>query len=106
LLANAAKRSVRWIGLPRSTAYYQPRRRRAKPVDESLAARIKQLYEKESSCGVRCNWSHLRFGDGIGNEKETGSDSSSAEAHNLGNLLRYISVFPHPIDDRTIHVET
>jgi hypothetical protein len=97
---------VGWIGLPRSNAYYQPRRRRAKPVDESLAARIKQIHEKEPSCGVRGTWSRLRFGDGIGNEKETGSDSSSAEAHNLGNLLRYISVFPHPIDDLTIHTET
>jgi putative transposase len=56
---------VRWIGLPRSTAYYQPRRRRAKPVDESLAARIKQIHEKEPSCGVRGTWSRLRFGDGL-----------------------------------------
>jgi putative transposase len=56
---------VRWIGLPRSTAYYQPRRIRAKPVDESLAARIKQIHEKEPSCGVRGTWSRLRFGDGL-----------------------------------------
>jgi putative transposase len=56
---------VRWIGLPRSTAYYQSRQRRAKPVDESLAARIKQIHEKEPSCGVRGTWSRLRFGDGL-----------------------------------------
>jgi putative transposase len=56
---------VRWIGLPRSTAYYKPRRIRAKPVDESLAARIKQIHEKEPSCGVRGTWSRLRFGDGL-----------------------------------------
>lgn len=56
---------VRWIGLPRSTAYYQRRQRRAKPVDESLAARIKQIHEKEPSCGVRGTWSRLRFGDGM-----------------------------------------
>lgn len=56
---------VRWIGLPRSTAYYQPRQRRAKPVDESLAARIKRIHEKEPSCGVRGTWSRLRFGEGL-----------------------------------------
>jgi putative transposase len=56
---------VRWIGLPRSTAYYQSRQRRAKPVDESLAARIKQIHEKGPSCGVRGTWSRLRFGDGL-----------------------------------------
>ncbi len=57
LLASGKSRPVssivRWIALPRSTAYYQPRQRRAKPVDESLASRIKQIHEKEASCGVR-----------------------------------------------------
>jgi len=32
-----------WLGLPRSTAYHQPRQRRSKPLDEVMAARIKQI---------------------------------------------------------------
>lgn len=53
-----------WLGLPRSTAYYQPRERKARPVDEAMAARIKQLHQSEPACGVRGTWSRLRFRDG------------------------------------------
>lgn len=58
-------RLCQWLGLPRSTAYYQPRERAGRPVDEVLAARIKRLHEEEPACGVRGTWSRLRFRDGI-----------------------------------------
>ena len=61
----SVKRLSTWLGLPRSTAYYQPRQRKPKPVDEVLAARIKQLHEREPACGVRGTWSRLRFRDGV-----------------------------------------
>lgn len=53
------------LGLPRSTAYYQPRKRKPRPIDEALAARIKQIHQSEPACGVRGTWSRLRFRDGI-----------------------------------------
>lgn len=58
-------RLCRWLGLPRSTAYYQPRERKPRPVDEVLAARIRRLHEEEPACGVRGTWSRLRFRDGL-----------------------------------------
>lgn len=57
-------RLCHWLGLPRSTAYYQPRERKARPVDEAMAARIMQLHQTEPACGVRGTWSRLRFRDG------------------------------------------
>ena len=69
LLASGKEVSVskpcRWLSLSRSTAYYQPRQRRARPIDEVLAGKIKKLHEAEPSCGVRGTWSRLRFRDGI-----------------------------------------
>lgn len=53
-----------WLGLPRSTAYYQPRASKACPVDEAMAARIRQLHQSEPACGVRGTRSRLRFRDG------------------------------------------
>jgi putative transposase len=53
-----------WLGLPRSSAYYQPRQRSARPIDEAMAARIKRVHEQEPACGVRGTWSRLRFRDG------------------------------------------
>jgi putative transposase len=50
-----------WFDLPRSTAYYQPRETKPRPIDEALAARIKQLHKQEPACGVRGTWSRLRF---------------------------------------------
>lgn len=47
--------------LPRSTAYYQPRETQPRPIDEALAARIKQLHKQEPACGVRGTRSRLRF---------------------------------------------
>lgn len=54
-----------WLGLPRSTAYYQPRQRKPRAVDEAVAATIKKLHENEPACGVRGTWSRLRFRDGL-----------------------------------------
>lgn len=58
-------RLCQWLGLPRSTAYYQPRERKARPVDEVLAARIKRIHQEEPACGLRGTWSRLRFVEGI-----------------------------------------
>lgn len=54
-----------WLGLPRSSAYYQPRQRAPRPLDEAMAARIKQIHQDEPACGVRGTWSRLRFEHGI-----------------------------------------
>ncbi len=53
------------FGLARSTAYYQPRRRKERPIDEAMAARIRRIHRDEPACGVRGTWSRLRFRDGI-----------------------------------------
>ena len=69
LLASGKEASMsrlcQWFSLPRSTAYYQPRQRKARPLDEAMVARIKQIHEQEPACGVRGTWSRLRFRDGI-----------------------------------------
>lgn len=54
-----------WLGLPRSTAYHQPRQRQPKPLDEAMATRIKRIHQQEASCGVRGTWSRLRHEQGI-----------------------------------------
>jgi len=54
-----------WLGLAHSSAYYQPRQRRERPVDEEMAARIKRIHRKEPACGVRGTWSRLRFDQGL-----------------------------------------
>lgn len=53
------------LGLPRSTAYYQPRQRKPRPLDEVMVSRIKRIHEEEPACGIRGTWSRLRFRDGI-----------------------------------------
>ena len=50
-----------WLGLARSSAYYQPRERKPRPLDEAMAARIKRIHQDEPACGVRGTWSRLRF---------------------------------------------
>ncbi len=65
LLASGKTVPVNRLGLPRSTAYYQPRERKAWPLDEVLAARIQRIHQEEPSCGVRGTWSRLRFRDGL-----------------------------------------
>lgn len=54
-----------WLGLPRATAYYQPRQRSARGLDEAMVARIRKLHQEEPNCGVRGTWSRLRFRDGL-----------------------------------------
>lgn len=61
----AVSRLCRWFELPRSTAYYQPRQSKPRPIDEAMAARIKVIHEQEPACGVRGTWARLRFRDGI-----------------------------------------
>jgi len=69
LLASGTPVSVvklcHWLGLPRATAYYQPRQRSARGLDEAMVARIRGLHQEEPSCGVRGTWSRLRFRDGL-----------------------------------------
>lgn len=55
----------RWLGLPRSSAYYQPKQRKPQPLDAQLTARIKQVHQDEPACGVRGTWSRLRFTHGL-----------------------------------------
>ncbi len=45
-----------WLGLPRSSAYYQPRERKPRPIDEAMAALIKRIHQDEPACGVRGTW--------------------------------------------------
>jgi putative transposase len=54
-----------WLGLPRSTAYYQPRQRKPAAVDGALAARMRRIHQDEPACAVRGTWSRLRSRDGI-----------------------------------------
>ena len=58
-------RLCKWLGLAHSSAYYQPRQRRERPIDEAIAARIRRIHRKEPACGVRGTWSRLRFVEGI-----------------------------------------
>ena len=44
----------RWLGVPRSTLYYQPRpRQRNEAVDEALAGQIKEIIVERPAFGVR-----------------------------------------------------
>ena len=53
------------LGVPRSTAYYEPKERTARRViDPVLAARIKELIETQAAFGIRSVWSWLRFVEG------------------------------------------
>lgn len=70
LLASGKKlpvtRLCAMLGLPRSTAYYEPKTRPDhRPVDEVAAAKIEAIIEAEPACGVRGVWSRLRFRDGL-----------------------------------------
>src|SRR5688572_6522357 len=64
-LSTSISQVCKWLDLPRSTAYYQPKPRPCRPIDESLVARIKLIHKQEPACGVRGTWSRLRFRDGI-----------------------------------------
>ena len=45
-------RLCKWLGLAHSSAYYQPRQRRERPIDEAMAARIKRIHREEPACGA------------------------------------------------------
>ncbi|MCZ7645885.1 MAG: IS3 family transposase [Planctomycetota bacterium] len=51
----------RWLGVPRSTAYYQPRQRKARPLDEALALVIFAVLQAFPTFGIRRVWAYLRF---------------------------------------------
>ncbi len=50
-----------WLGIPRSTAYYQPRQRQDRPLRADLVARIKALIERFPTFGVRRVWAWLKY---------------------------------------------
>jgi putative transposase len=56
----------RWLGVPRSSAYYLPHRRADKPIDGLIANLIYEIIEAEPTWGVGMVWGHLRFGLGFG----------------------------------------
>ena len=58
-------RLCRWLGLARSSAYYQPHERKPRRMDEAMVARIKRIHHEEPACGVRGTWSRLRHRDQI-----------------------------------------
>jgi putative transposase len=58
-------RLCEWLGLARSSAYYQPRETKPRPLDEAMVARIRQIHQEEPACGVRGTWSRLRHRDRI-----------------------------------------
>ena len=51
----------RWLGVPRSTAYYRPRERKAAPIDGFVAHVIHEVIQQEPTWGVGMVWGHLRF---------------------------------------------
>ncbi len=61
----SASKICDWFGVPRSSAYYQAREAKPRPIDEDLATCIKQLHHQEPACGVRGTWSRVRFIEGI-----------------------------------------
>lgn len=50
-----------WLGVPRPTAYYLPRRRAQRPVDGMIAHVIHEIIEQEPTWGVGMVWGHLSF---------------------------------------------
>ncbi|GMV83180.1 MAG: hypothetical protein AMXMBFR7_43640 [Planctomycetota bacterium] len=51
----------RWLDVPRSTAYYQPRQLEARPLDEALALVIYAVIQEFPAFGIRRVWAYLRF---------------------------------------------
>jgi putative transposase len=60
------KTVCRVVGVARSVAYYQPRKRdKVVQLDPELSGRIKALIEAYPSRGIRFVWAQLRFAQGI-----------------------------------------
>jgi putative transposase len=51
----------RWLDVPRSTAYYLPRERKAAPIDGMIAHLIHEIIQQEPTWGVGMVWGQLRF---------------------------------------------
>ncbi|MBL9120591.1 MAG: IS3 family transposase [Phycisphaerae bacterium] len=51
----------RWLGVPRSTVYYETRQRASKPIDGFVANLIYEIIQTQPAWGVRLVWSYLRF---------------------------------------------
>lgn len=51
----------RFLELPRSTVYYQPRQRPARPVDGGLELVVREILQQFPTFGIRRVWAYLRF---------------------------------------------
>lgn len=50
----------RWLGVPRSTVYYETRQRAPKPIDGFVANLIYEIIQSEPAWGIGMVWSFLR----------------------------------------------
>lgn len=50
-----------WLGVPRSTVYYETRQRAPRPIDGFVANLIYEIIQAQPAWGVRLVWSYLRF---------------------------------------------
>lgn len=64
--AVAVTRLCCWLGVPRSSAYYQPRQEAEhRPCDEDLSEMIRAIIEERPTYGVRRAWAWLRYRMGV-----------------------------------------
>jgi len=65
LLAEGRETSLvrlcRWIGVPRSTVYYPPRQREARPVDGILVNLVHSIVQAFPTFGIRRVWAYPRY---------------------------------------------
>jgi putative transposase len=54
-------RLCRWVGVPRSTVYYQPRQRQARPIDGILANLVYAIIQAFPTFGIRRVWAYLKY---------------------------------------------
>lgn len=50
-----------WLDVPRTTAYYQPRQRRARSVDRVTEFLVYEVIQEFPAFGIRRVWAYLRF---------------------------------------------
>ena len=53
-----------WLQVPRSSTYYEPRKKQPPKIDDVLAKAIHAVIEAFPTYGIRMTWSHLRFTEG------------------------------------------
>lgn len=58
--AVSVSKVCRWLGVPRSSAYYLPRERGPRPIDGFVAHVIHEVIQQEPTWGVGMTWGHLR----------------------------------------------